>query len=112
MTSKQEIRVLATLMPLTVKRRRLFRVMDQFQIVNIHPTFHCFSIFICFIITPDCVVAIKVTHYDFNGLMARGVFVCKRRIRWFINTCHSKTFQVDGKVFHVVVTVNIGVIDI
>ena len=26
--------------------------------------------------------------------------------------CHSKAFQVDGKDFHVVVTVNIGVIDI
>ena len=57
-------------------------------------------------------MAIKVTHYDFNRLMIRGVFVCKRRIRRFIYTCHSETFQVDGKDFHVVVTVNIGVIDI
>ena len=112
MTSKQEIRVVAMLMPLTVKQRRLFRVMDQFQIFNIHPIFHCFSIFICFIITPDCVVAIEVIHYDFNRLMTRGVFVYKRRIRWFIYTCHSKAFQVDGKDFHVVVAVNIGVTDI
>ena len=112
MASKQEIRVVAMLMPLTVKRRWLFGVMDQFQILNIHPTFHCFSIFICFIITRDCVVAIKVTHYDFNRLMTRRVLVCRKRIRWFIYACHSKAFQVDGKDFHVVVTVNIGVIDI
>ena len=86
----------------------MFGVMDQFRsVLNIHPTFHCFSIFICFIITPDCVVAIKVTHYDFSRLMTRRVFVCKRRIRWFIYACHSKAFQVD-----VVVTVNIGVMDI
>ena len=57
-------------------------------------------------------MAIKVTHYDFNRLITRGGFVCKRRIRWFIYTCHSKAFQVDGKDFYVVVTVNIGAIDI
>ena len=80
--------------------------MDRFQILNIYPTFHCFSIFICFIVAPDCVVAIKVTHYDFSRLMTRRVFVCKRRIRWFIHACHSKAFQVDEKNFHVVDTVN------
>ena len=57
-------------------------------------------------------MAIKVTHYDFSRLMTRKVFVCKKRIKWFMYVCHSKAFQVDEKDFQVVVTVNIGVIDI
>ena len=44
--------------------------------------------------------------------MTRKVFVCKKRIKWFMYVCHSKAFQVDEKDFQVVVTVNIGVIDI
>ena len=112
LAGKQEIRGAATFMPSTVKRTRLFRIMDQFQILNIHPTFHCFSIFICFTIAPVCVVAIKVIHYDFSRLMTRRAFACKRRIRWFIYAFPCKAFQVVGKDFHVVVTVNIGVVDI
>ena len=44
--------------------------------------------------------------------MTRRTFVCKRCILWFMYACHSKVFEVDGKNFHVVVIVNIGVIDI
>ena len=99
-------------MPSTVKQIRLFRIMDQFQILNIYPTFHCFSYLFVFIIAPDCVVAIKVTHYYFSKLMTRRVFVRKRRIRWFIHACDSKAFQMYEKDFQFAVTVNTSLIDI